>query len=100
MIRTVHGTMLLALICTGLSQPPALQEDFHVDGEYTEVDIYADSDPQTLARLSCRSSVFESCFDLTRSAVQRVKHRLFGHLLVNWTYSEMCGYDSMYCVLL
>ena len=87
---------MLGLMCAALSQPLSpplsLQEDIRVNGEYTEVDIYADSNPAALARLSCASSLFESCFDLTLSAIQREKHRLFGHPLVNWTYSATCRY--------
>jgi hypothetical protein len=60
-------------------------------GEYTNLDIHESSDPHALAVLSCAGSLFESCYDLSKAAIELEKNRLFEHPLVDWTYSDICG---------
>jgi hypothetical protein len=90
----VLSLLVLCITYSAVSQQQSLQPtniEVQYDGDYTGVNIYADSNVKSLAMISCRDSVFESCIEMAEAAIQLEKNVQFGHLLVNWKYSDICG---------
>lgn len=94
MKRIAGNLLLLCALAASVDEA-----DVQRGAEYTDIVIRKDSDPRAVASSACRDSVFESCESLVLSAIQLEKNRLFGHLLVNWSRSDICGCVSESCLV-